>query len=137
MATSRATGGSTSPGSPSVSDPSTLPSPGAKRWFFDVWSSFYDLRLVQRLTYRPVHDAVVRVLRHHEPRTLLDLGCGTGLLTRRIGRALPGASVVGCDFSYGMLQHAAQHGHGDAWVQGDATRLPFRDVFFKNTATTE
>src|SRR5262245_60434107 len=95
MATSRATARRPArPGPPSVSDPSAVPSPGAKRWFFDVWSSFYDLRLVQRLTYRPVHDAVVRVLRHHEPRALLDLGCGTGLLTRRIRRALPGASAL-------------------------------------------
>ena len=120
-----------------VSVPSTAPSPGAKRWFFDAWSSFYDLRLVQRLTYRPVHDAVVRVLRHHEPRTLLDLGCGTGLLTRRIRRALPGASVVGCDFSYGMLRQAGEHGHGNAWVQGDATRLPFREGCFDTIVSTE
>ena len=120
-----------------VSVRSTAPSPGAKRWFFDAWSSFYDLRLVQRLTYRPVHDAVVRVLRHHEPRTLLDLGCGTGLLTRRIRRALPGASVVGCDFSYGMLRQAGEHGHGNAWVQGDATRLPFREGCFDTIVSTE
>ena len=120
-----------------VSVPSTAPSPGAKRWFFDAWSSFYDLRLVQRLTYRPVHDAVVRVLSHHEPSTLLDLGCGTGLLTRRIRRALPGASVVGCDFSYGMLRQAGEHGHGNAWVQGDATRLPFREGCFDTIVSTE
>ena len=138
MATSRATaGGPTRPRSAGVSDPSAVPSPGAKRWFFDVWSSFYDLRLVQRLTYRPVHDAVVRVLRHHEPRTLLDLGCGTGLLTRRIRREFPGTSVVGCDFSHGMLQQAEEHRHGNAWVQGDATRLPLREGCFDTIVSTE
>src|SRR5262249_26706694 len=82
-------------------------------------------------------DAVVRVLRHHEPRTLLDLGCGTGLLTRRIRRGLPGASVVGCDFSHGMLRQAGEHGHGNAWVQGDATRLPFRVGCFDTIVSTE
>jgi hypothetical protein len=55
-------------------------SSGAKRRFFDAWAFFYDLRFVKRLSYCPVHDAVVRVLRHHEPRNLLDLGCGTGPL---------------------------------------------------------
>src|SRR5262249_41248463 len=34
----------------------------AKRWFFDAWSLFYDLPIAQRLTYRPVHDAVLRDL---------------------------------------------------------------------------
>src|SRR5262249_49790073 len=102
MATSRPTPGEPSRRrSPTVSDPAADNPSGARRSFFDAWSLFYDLPLVQRLTYRPVHDAVVRVLHHHEPGKLLDLGCGTGLLTRRIRHALPDASVVGCDFSYG------------------------------------
>src|SRR5262249_49482839 len=45
----------------------------AERWFFDVWSVFYDQPLVQRLTYRPVHEAVLRALRRREPGALLDL----------------------------------------------------------------
>ena len=125
------------PHPPEASVPSAGTPSGAKRWFFDAWSLFYDLRLVQRLTYRPVHDAVVRVLRHHEPRSLLDLGCGTGLLTRRIRGAFPGASVVGCDFSHGMLRQAAEQRHGNAWVQGDATRLPFRARCFDTIVSTE
>ena len=138
MATSRAIAlGPRRPHSPGVSEPFAVPSPGAKRWFFDAWSSFYDLWLVQRLTYQPVHDAVVRVLSRHEPRTLLDVGCGTGLLTRRIRRALPGASVVGCDFSHGMLRQAEEHGHGHAWAHGDATSLPFRDGCFDTIVSTE
>jgi ubiquinone/menaquinone biosynthesis C-methylase UbiE len=131
-----------------VDDARSRPSPGrpesfaakparAKRWFFDAWSVFYDLPFVQRLTYRPVHEAVLRLLRRHEPCELLDLGCGTGLLTRRICRAHPNASVVGCDFSHGMLRRAAEHGHQAVWVQGDATRLPFGDARFDTIASTE
>jgi SAM-dependent methyltransferase len=109
----------------------------AERWFFDAWSVFYDLPFVQRLTYRPVHEAVLRVLRRHEPRELLDLGCGTGLLTRRIWRTLPNASVVGCDFSHGMLRRAEENDHHGVWVQGDATRLPFGDARFDAIVSTE
>src|SRR5262245_38118981 len=109
----------------------------AERWFFDVWSVFYDQPLVQRLTYRPVHVAVLRALRRREPGALLDLGCGTGLLTRRLYRAFPNASVVGCDFSHGMLRRAAEHRHQGVWVQGDATRLPFGDARFDTIVSTE
>jgi ubiquinone/menaquinone biosynthesis C-methylase UbiE len=58
---------------------------------------------VQRLTYRPEHDAVLRGLRRAAHRRVLDVGCGTGLLAAQIRNELPGAEVVGCDFSCGML----------------------------------
>jgi ubiquinone/menaquinone biosynthesis C-methylase UbiE len=113
---------------------------GPNRWFFDLWSRFYDLRLVQRLTYRPVHDAVLRALVERPGRRVLDIGCGTGLLAARIAETLPAARVVGCDFSNGMLRHAAAH-DGAArrirWVQGDAVRLPFRDATFDTVVSTE
>jgi SAM-dependent methyltransferase len=38
-------------------------------------------------------------------RTLLDIGCGTGLVTERLRR--PGLRVLGCDGSYGMARKAA------------------------------
>jgi SAM-dependent methyltransferase len=138
MATTRATVGDSRPRpSPGRSDVFAAKPARAERWFFDVWSVFYDLPFVQRLTYWPVHEAVLHFLRRHESRELLDLGCGTGLLTRRICRALPTASVVGCDFSHGMLRRAAEHGHHGVWVQGDATRLPFRDARFDTIVSTE
>jgi SAM-dependent methyltransferase len=117
--------------------PAAGSSAGAKRWFFDVWSRFYDLPLVQRLTYRPVQDAVMRALEDAPPRSLLDLGCGTGLLSQRIRREHPDTHVVGCDFSQGMLQRAGEHCDGSAWVQGDATRLPFCDACFDTVVSSE
>jgi SAM-dependent methyltransferase len=113
------------------------PSPGPSRWFFDVWSRVYDQPLVQRLTYRPVHDAVVAALRGLQPRRILDVGCGTGLLTARLRRAFGEASVVGCDFSHGMLVHARAHDGSIAWLQGDACRLPVRDGAADVVVTTE
>jgi ubiquinone/menaquinone biosynthesis C-methylase UbiE len=113
---------------------------GPDRWFFDLWSRVYDLPLVQRLTYRPVHDAVVRAVAERTSRRLLDVGCGTGLLAARLGRALPGTDVVGCDFSAGMLRQAAARdgaAPGVHWVQGDALRLPFRDASFDTAVSTE
>jgi ubiquinone/menaquinone biosynthesis C-methylase UbiE len=110
---------------------------GPDRWLFDVWSRFYDLPWVQRVTYRPEQDAVLRRLAPLRPRRVLDLGCGTGILATRLRGALPGAAVVGCDFSRGMLARAAARGPGGSWIQGDALRLPFADGSFDAALSTE
>src|SRR5260370_25076433 len=102
---------------------------GPGRWFFDAWSRFYDLGPVQRAIYRPVHQAVLEVVVSRSPPSVLDVGCGTGILTTRLQAALQDSWVCGCDFSLGMLQQASARGRagrGPGWIQGDATRLPVR-----------
>ncbi|WP_377272435.1 class I SAM-dependent methyltransferase [Peterkaempfera sp. SMS 1(5)a] len=56
--------------------------------------------------------------------TLLDVGCGTGLVTERIAR--PGLRVAGADASPGMAARAARRLAG-AVVLADSRRLPFAD----------
>jgi ubiquinone/menaquinone biosynthesis C-methylase UbiE len=58
--------------------------------------------------------------------TVLDVGCGTGALHKRLGEA-----VVGVDLSEGMLARA-----GGARVAGDAMRLPFRAQAFDVVTST-
>jgi ubiquinone/menaquinone biosynthesis C-methylase UbiE len=107
------------------------------RWLFDLWSRFYDFAPVQRLTYRPEHDAVLRALRRAKHRRVLDVGCGTGQLGVRIRAELGGVTVVGCDFSPGMLRQAAGKRPGLRLVQADALRLPFGDASFDALVSTE
>lgn len=110
---------------------------GPDRWFFDLWSRVYDAPWVQRLTYRAEQDAVLRELGLAGARSVLDVGCGTGLLTGRIRSELQRPRTVGCDFSAGMLRHAARHHPGLALVRGDAMALPFRDGSFDAVVSTE
>ncbi len=110
---------------------------GPARQFFDAWSYVYDLPVVQWATYRPVHNAVLSVLADGPAERVLDLGCGTGQLAARIRDGLPRARVTGCDFSAGMLRHAAARTGMIGWVQGDATRLPFADSAFDAVVSTE
>jgi 2-polyprenyl-3-methyl-5-hydroxy-6-metoxy-1,4-benzoquinol methylase len=54
---------------------------------------------------------------------LIDLGCGTGLLTRSLAR--PGRAVIGVDPSRTMLEYARRQPGAErvAWVQGRASVL--------------
>ncbi|MFD8014088.1 class I SAM-dependent methyltransferase [Streptomyces sp. NPDC059762] len=58
-------------------------------------------------------------------RTLLDLACGTGLVTERIAR--PGLRVLGADAAHAMLRAAGRRLPGRV-VRADARRLPFPDA---------
>jgi demethylmenaquinone methyltransferase/2-methoxy-6-polyprenyl-1,4-benzoquinol methylase len=56
----------------------------------------------------------------------LDLAAGTATSSAALARS--GATVVGCDFSLGMLREG--RGKGVDLVAGDALRLPFADASF-------
>ncbi|CAM5628019.1 methyltransferase [Streptomyces avidinii] len=56
--------------------------------------------------------------------TLLDLGCGTGIVTTRIAAARPATRVLGADASAGMAAMALSR--GVPVVLGSGTRLPVR-----------
>ncbi|MGW4227896.1 class I SAM-dependent methyltransferase [Streptomyces sp. NPDC004980] len=57
--------------------------------------------------------------------TLLDIACGTGLVTGRLAHHRPGLRVFGADASYGMALMARQR--IGAVVLADARRLPLPD----------
>ncbi len=108
----------------------------SEQGFFDRWSRTYDNPLVQAVTYRPVHDAVLRAIRQQKPQRVFDVGCGTGLLTLRLAKDV-GADVIGCDYSKGMLDKASRHSRQLAWVQGDAMALPVATATVEAVVCTE
>lgn len=64
-----------------------------------------------------------------EPRSVLDLACGTGRFQPRL--AVPGRRVVGADVSLEMLRAGRRARPGAAaLVQAEAEHLPFRSAAF-------
>lgn len=65
-----------------------------------------------------------------QPRVVLDLGAGTGRVTRELKRRYPRALVVALDIAPGMLREARRHlrpWRRFARLCGDALRLPLKD----------
>ena len=83
---------------------------------------------------RAWHRAAVCALAVREGQAVLDVGSGTGAVTRSLARAVgPKGRVVGLDPSPGMLAEARRGdgpGIGPEWVLGRAEALPFPNASF-------
>jgi trans-aconitate 2-methyltransferase len=103
--------------------------PGA-RWDPHRYEDFGDHRL------RPGLDLLDRVT-VRQPAVIVDLGCGTGRLTRRLARRWPAATVLGVDASADMLAAAKGEAGAIRWVEADLrTWEPTgpADLVFSNAA---
>src|SRR5882724_1838193 len=82
---------------------------------------------------KPFDDLLARVARRPGMR-IVDLGCGTGELTRELHQALSAQSTLGVDSSASMLEKAAPLAGGSlSFQQGDIAAFtsdsPFDLVF--------
>ena len=85
-------------------------------------------RLLERLTYINI-----------KPVRILDLGCGTGFVTKQLQRLFPQASIIGLDLAIGMLEQAQiklPNSNTISYISADAEILPFAnrsfDLVFSN-----
>jgi ubiquinone/menaquinone biosynthesis C-methylase UbiE len=69
-----------------------------------------------------------------ETASVLELGCGTGILWRGSVKVPRGWRVILSDMSNGMLRETRAHlvrmGHSFTYTQADAQAIPFRDTSF-------
>ena len=84
--------------------------------------------------FDPFAADLVRRLPKSPPGNVLEIGCGTGLVTRRLRRHLdPTLRLVATDLSKAMLDYArGKLGEHIAieWREADALKLPFEDGAF-------
>ena len=96
------------------------------RSYYDTFSETYDQGRDRGYHAYLDEAEVALVTPHLSGASLLEVGCGTGLLLERLGAVAERA--VGVDLSPGMLEHAKARGL--EVFEGSATALPFEDASF-------
>ena len=93
----------------------------------------YD-RYLGPLLFQPYAEDLAARLQVEENASVLELACGTGILTRVLRTRLPATvELIATDLNEPMFRHAAdKFGEKEAvqWLQADACSLPFGDRMF-------
>lgn len=94
------------------------------RLFYDAVADDYEAIFHDHLIHIDTIETLLCERYPDKPQTkVLDLACGTGLLSRRLARQ--GFSVIGLDLSARSLEHLRRSGANVPAIQGNAENLPF------------
>ena len=88
----------------------------------------------------PITEPVLPLMGLKPTDRILDLGCGSGWLSRRIARIVPGGQVVGVDIAVEMLSCARAAGREYAnlnFMEGAADRIPCDSGSFNKIISVE
>lgn len=96
--------------------------------------ALYD-RHMGPVIFVPYAEDMARRVSRLDPKSVLELACGTGIVTRRLREALPAsARLVASDLNQAMVDCARANLADVAapieWRQADACALPFEDAAF-------
>ena len=108
------------------------------RAHFNRWSETYERSFMQWLLFDRVHRGVLaRLPANFVPANILDIGCGTGRLLRRMHARWPSASLAGVDPAEGMVAQARAQTDYATIYQSPAEHLPLEnDSIDLATSTT-
>ena len=93
--------------------------------------SLYD-KYMGPLLFEPFGKHVAESVRLLQPELILETAAGTGIVTRAVSKAVPGATIVATDIYPAVVAFAAEQAHSErvTFQQADAQDLPFGDETF-------
>ena len=98
---------------------------------FDLWSKSYNKSILQRLLFVPSHNCLLENISiGNRQLRLLDIGCGTGILVKRVSECYPDAKVYGIDLSHDMIRYGLLQAENCQFAQANCESLPFADNSF-------
>lgn len=91
----------------------------------------YDRYMVP-LLFEPYADFVAELVTRVRPGRILETAAGTGVATRAVSHAVPGAEIIATDINPAVVDFAAAHvtSSGVTFQRADAQDLPFEDESF-------
>jgi ubiquinone/menaquinone biosynthesis C-methylase UbiE len=97
---------------------------------FGRWAPHYERSLLQRFFLSPIQTATIAEIGREvaQPTAILDIGCGTGVLLRRLASVYPHAEFIGVDAAAGMIREARATLREDRslrFLEARAEELPF------------
>ena len=106
--------------------------PPSDRSFSGDVAMFYQSTLVP-LIFEPYAEDLAARTRDLAPNTVLEVACGTGVVTRALAAALPAScEITATDLNSAMVGHAESIGTSQpvTWRQADVLELPYDDASF-------
>ena len=96
---------------------------------FNHWSDTYEDSWSQHLFFDRVHNRVLDLVRvESAPGDIVDVGCGTGRLLRKIHKRWPSARLTGVDPAEGMVKKARQMMPDSTFMVSPAESIPLPDT---------
>lgn len=109
-----------------------------KQQIFDRWAPSYDW-ILPSVFYQAVHQRLLEYVTFPPEPHVLDLGCGTGRLLRRLAAEVSNLSGVGLDLSAEMLaqaQEKTQRRDRLQFLSGRSDAIPLEDKTFDSVFCT-
>ena len=88
----------------------------------------------------PITKPVLELMQIAPDENILDVGCGSGWLSRTLAKGVPQGRVVGMDISDEMIRHARQASVDYAnlvFVVGEVAEIPWEQNFFTKAISVE
>jgi ubiquinone/menaquinone biosynthesis C-methylase UbiE len=106
---------------------------------FNRWAEVGRAEGMER-DHLPITLPVIRKLQLATTDNILDVGCGSGWLSRRLAQLVPEGRVIGMDISDEMIRVArrsSQDFENVMFVAGEAAEIPWEGNFFSQAISVE